>query len=67
MPVIKTEYACRTCKETTGKSVQIIASGGKLECANGHVWVDTATFQALHGRDMMVAPWISIMMTTIRF
>ena len=59
MPVIKTEYACRTCKETTGKSVQIIATGGKLECANGHVWVDTATFQAMHGRDMMefkVAP-----------
>ena len=53
MPIIKTEYACRTCKETTGKSVQIIASGGKLECANGHFWNDTATFQAMHGRDMM--------------
>jgi hypothetical protein len=59
MPLFKTEYACRTCKDTTGKSVQIVAVSGKFECANGHFWNDTATFQAMHGRDMMefkVAP-----------
>lgn len=59
MQIIKTEYACKPCKEATGKSVQIVAAGGKLECSNGHVWVDTATFQAMHGKDMMefkVAP-----------
>jgi hypothetical protein len=59
MPVFKTEFACRLCKDATGKSVQIVAVGGKLECPNGHSWNDTATFQAMHGKDMMefkVAP-----------
>lgn len=46
MPVLKSEFACPRCKRITGSSVQIVATDGNLQCANGHTWNDTATFYA---------------------
>lgn len=44
MPIIKTEFGCPDCKQSTGQSVQIIANGGSLTCGRGHSWGDTQAF-----------------------
>ena len=44
MPVIKTEFGCPDCKQSTGQSVQIIANGGSLTCGRGRSWGDTQAF-----------------------
>jgi len=46
MPQFKSEYACPKCKRETGKSVQILASEGRLICPenSNHRWTDTADF-----------------------
>ena len=48
MPTLKTEFACPLCKKSTGKSVQILASEGRLSCPenSNHRWADTAAFYA---------------------
>jgi hypothetical protein len=46
MPVVKSEYSCPKCKQTTGKLNQIVANGGQLQCSGdgSHTWNDTMTF-----------------------
>ena len=48
MPQFKSEFACPKCKRETGKSVQILASDGRLICPanSSHKWEDTAAFYA---------------------